>query len=63
MIRGLLLVGVVLLAGCAPLAVAPVGRGGDRTCNWVRESVASGAMRVDQAQAWYSHCAPFEVPR
>lgn len=54
---------LVALVGCAPMAVSPVGRGGDRICQWVRDAVAGGQMTVNQAMAWYSRCAPFEVPR
>lgn len=62
--RGVVAVGVLLvLVGCAPMATAPVGTGGNRVCNWVREAVASGAMPLYQAESWYSHCGPFEVPR
>lgn len=53
----------LLLAGCTPVASSPVGRGRDRVCEWVRDSVRSGAMSLDLAYGWYAECAPFEVPR
>lgn len=60
--RAALLAAVALaLVGCAPVATAPLQQG-DRICQWVRESVASGAMTHRMALDWYRHCGPFEVP-